>query len=855
MAQGSVTPVNRLKTFVRNMENFNKYFPQEKVYLHFDNTAYFRGEDIWVKAYVMRDDRGMLTDISKVLYVELLSPTGEVMETKKLHLENGQADTRFRLDSLFYSGFYEVRAYTRYMLNWDERGIFSRVLPVFSAPQKEGDYSRLKIDDITQNGRMPSRRQTSQGEAEDRNRLNVSFFPEGGSLVKGLRSRVAFEVTDREGRFVETSGTIDGDDVHTLRDGRGVFSYIPSDTVSILTLKDTKGKWRKFSLPKALEEGCIMTVEAYQKEHVKVTVCKSAGCTSALALVLVKGGAVEAFDILDFDSEGMASRSFRKSEMSDGVNQIALINDRGDIIADRLVFVYPKNSTDTIAMTVNGNTLSPCGKISIKAKTRPEETFSIAVRDRSGDVNGTYIDAASWMLLSSDLKGYIRHPEYYMEKDDEEHRQAVDLLMMVQGWRRYHLDEMTGRKPFRKSQPVEDGLYLFGRLKQVKKKNSVDNVKLKATLFNGEGASLSGAATTDKEGCYAFKLPDCEGDWTLLMNTQKEDKDTKYHVVIDRNFSPQSEILSYYDIQKIPVKETKKELLDTEDKGIIKADNLIREIKVKGKRRYRSARDSWESEQRGAFAAYVKYDCVKEADAIADRGEDIPDFYTWLAERNSFFGGEDKSAGGGGGGSAIEKTALESMMNIRTSKDEEDLAQLNGMTYKGRPIVWIWNNTFYEISGMNERLGNKFLQGRLNGEVVVYDESINMIPEWLDDYKAVYIAENDIWTHHLLFSELTTYHPVTIFLYSPYRYRTRQRGIRRTVFEGYTPKVEFYSPDYSMMAPMPDFRRTLYWNPNVKTDKNGEACIEFYNNSTCRQLVISAEGITKDGTAILYKQE
>jgi hypothetical protein len=58
--------------------------------------------------------------------------------------------------------------------------------------------------------------------------------------------------------------------------------------------------------------------------------------------------------------------------------------------------------------------------------------------------------------------------------------------------------------------------------------------------------------------------------------------------------------------------------------------------------------------------------------------------------------------------------------------------------------------------------------------------------------------------------------------------------------------------DYSVLPPAQDFRRTLYWNPNVKTSKDGAVKVEFYNNSSCRHLVISAEGITKDGKALVY---
>ena len=52
------TALVRLKTFVRNIDNFNRLFPQEKVYLHLDNTGYYMGDSIWYKAYVIRTDSG-----------------------------------------------------------------------------------------------------------------------------------------------------------------------------------------------------------------------------------------------------------------------------------------------------------------------------------------------------------------------------------------------------------------------------------------------------------------------------------------------------------------------------------------------------------------------------------------------------------------------------------------------------------------------------------------------------------------------------------------------------------------------------------------------------------------------------
>ena len=61
-----------IREMVNRINLFNRYLPQEKVYLHFDNTAYFMGEKMWFKAYVLRSDNHHATDVSRVLYVELL---------------------------------------------------------------------------------------------------------------------------------------------------------------------------------------------------------------------------------------------------------------------------------------------------------------------------------------------------------------------------------------------------------------------------------------------------------------------------------------------------------------------------------------------------------------------------------------------------------------------------------------------------------------------------------------------------------------------------------------------------------------------------------------------------------------
>ena len=80
------------------------------------------------------------------------------------------------------------------------------------------------------------------------------------------------------------------------------------------------------------------------------------------------------------------------------------------------------------------------------------------------------------------------------------------------------------------------------------------------------------------------------------------------------------------------------------------------------------------------------------------------------------------------------------------------------------------------------------------------------------------------------------------------------KGVRKTWLDGYSQVKEFYSPNYGTLPPEPDYRRTLYWNPAVKTDKEGKALIQFYNNSSCKSFNISAETITSQGMIGVLKK-
>ena len=139
-AQQADSLAEQLMTRAIAVRNFGKSLPQEKVYMHLDNTSYYQGDKIWFQCYVVTADKNKPTDLSKTLYVELLNPEGNVIEKHTLPIVDGRCHGDFSLVHLpFHSGFFEVRAYTRYMINFGDETIFSRVFPVFDLPEVEGN--------------------------------------------------------------------------------------------------------------------------------------------------------------------------------------------------------------------------------------------------------------------------------------------------------------------------------------------------------------------------------------------------------------------------------------------------------------------------------------------------------------------------------------------------------------------------------------------------------------------------------------------------------------------------------------------------------------------------------------------
>ena len=828
---------NDISALAKRADMFNQVLSQEKVYLHFDNTGYFEGETIWFKAYLTTSDDNLLGSKSRVLYVELLDPMGNVVRHQKLKIKDGTAHGDFNLTGLPLTGFYEVRAYTRYMLNWGGECLFSRVFPIFTKNKTEGDYSTQTMDATDKMSKMPNyRQQNNQHDDSMQGHASLRFFPEGGELVSGLMSNVAFELT-AEGDSIEKVITLingNGERIRQVNVGhenRGKFTIRPEEDIVAATIKDSKGRERSFSLPERKKSGCAMRVERLNPDTVTIELDATQDLRNQLLGLAVRHhGQVLLCDSFEVTDQTTV-KCVPESSLRTGVNQLTIYNNYGQVLCDRFVFKYPsKDNTREIKVSASKSTLHPHERIDLLLTTlAPNTSFSLSVRDADTQANGTTQDIATWMLLGSDLKGYINNPFYYLESDDSQYRADTDILMLVQGWRAYDMEQADGYRTFNLRHPVEDGLYLMGQLHPYKKKDTVEGVELQTNLLHDDNV-LAGTAVTDKNGYYIFKLPDCQGTWRMRMRTQLDNENKKYHIGINRNFSPSPRMYSTAETRPFTPDKPYTDFTDIDgslfhdNEDSVKSvllDNVIVSAKRPSSRTY-----SWESDADAAKYSYIHYDCAAEADRIADEGRPMPTLVEWLKSKNSLFSGSDNISG------------VSPYRNNRYNFKDD------GPSYANKTVVWIVDNRPMFVTSAPGRYA-----GGNEPENIDYDVR-PPFPGSLDEVRDVYVSDLGRLSP-LIPTDMSGMRWVAVLVYTHGQPATKDKSLRNTYFEGYSVPNKFYVGLYNNFPNSKDFRRTLLWNPDVKTDESGNARVTFYNNSTCKLLQISAEGIDQEGKPLL----
>ena len=505
----NASAASRLDSLAQRLRLFGERIPQEKVYVHMDNTGYFLGDTIWFAAYTRRTNSDRPSKISRVLYVELWNHDGYLVERKLVEMIDGRGRGFFALPDTLYSGYFELRAYTRWQLNWgqtehfhpwtrenyfysramaqdfyrDYEKLYSRVFPVYDKPKVEGDFYK----DMTF---RPLRRYFSS--APPPPELRLSLFPEGGNLVAGVPCRMAFEAATSEGEVRE--GTLvlrtrneqlrikndNGEEVMSVRTehrGRGTFTFTPEDgqNYEVVFTADEKAKRIVVDKEKKNLNQVTQKIKDVQPNGVTVRIRRDDGKLIAdirvcgvteqqtLGVTVMHQGVLEFFQALESSETQL---QLPDSILAAGVNQLTVFDDQGHVYADRLFFVTkPELMKPTLAINGIKDQYEPFEEVRLEIQSESIGTgdsvatptvISMAVRDAvHTDITFDSGNIMTEMLLASEIKGFVPQPEWFFESDDEEHRRGLDLLMMTQGWRRFNWQEMAVKDAFELTHPAE----------------------------------------------------------------------------------------------------------------------------------------------------------------------------------------------------------------------------------------------------------------------------------------------------------------------------------------------------------------------------------------------------------------
>ncbi|MBP5637736.1 MAG: hypothetical protein J6X25_09540 [Bacteroidales bacterium] len=412
-------------SLLMRFEAFSAWCSPEKVYLHYDRSCYTAGETIWFRGWVQEASERSLLPPSNFLYAELLDQSGEVVVRVKIKRTNDAFPGHIDIPDDLETGFYTIRGYTLWQLNSPDDYLFNDRIRIIGGKKGE-DTPESSSSDIA-----------------------ISFWPESGRYFAGQSSVIVFKVVDSLGRSVEFSGHLVSDEGETLEqvstayDGMGAISFLPqkAKTYSIM---DASGK--KYPLPPPSEEGALLQLHIRQGRYY----ISALGYGGGTASLLVRDAA-ELRPISNIHLDGKVSTFLiEKSFFRPGINHFLIVDSRGQILAERLFFV---RDDETPLCKLDMTTFLPTPRALTKAVVslnKPDGTpldgnCSVSVV-RGALKNWQQSDGiASYMGLSSELKGRINKPYYYFDPEipEDERDAALDLLMMIQGWRYYDLEKIA----------------------------------------------------------------------------------------------------------------------------------------------------------------------------------------------------------------------------------------------------------------------------------------------------------------------------------------------------------------------------------------------------------------------------
>ncbi len=486
-------------------EHVSEVAPQ-KLFLHTDKSNYQAGETIWFKAYLVNGITHQ-PDLSEAnIHVEVLDYQGQPVTGLVLMPENGSASGEIALDSDLPDGNYFIRAFTDWMLNAGEDFLFRQDFYLENpnyANRIENSSRRFN-----QNFNRDLERQQQQ--------FSMGLFPEGGTLVAGVSTRIAVKLTDATGRGIKANGEIkdsQGNPVVTFKTneaGLGVFDLEPESGMRYIAEARIAGQRPvQADLPRAVTEGFGLRVDILDGETLQLTVhyVSEQSSTGKCALLGHTRGQANFF-LTDVGVNGNMTIRLPLSDFPTGITHFTLFSEDARPLAERLVFINHDDQAyfDMRAQALRTGDASALN-IDLLASDQMgiplEGDFSVSVQFGNIAERSYRDNIFSYLFLSSDLKGMVQDPALYFDYTQESVEEAVDLLMLTHGWRRFSWSQvMSGHDPVMAHTPVY-GTSLRGQLVVPDEHQGVRNAEV--TMRLAEDRSKVYTTRTNERGVFTFE--------------------------------------------------------------------------------------------------------------------------------------------------------------------------------------------------------------------------------------------------------------------------------------------------------------------------------------------------------------
>ncbi|TAJ10437.1 hypothetical protein DMA11_19020 [Marinilabiliaceae bacterium JC017] len=879
---------------------FNLQNPAEKIYLHTDKTFYKPGDDIWFCAYLQDGTTLKASETSSIVYVELIDPKGSVMEKRMLEAKGGKSPGQFLLPEEAPGGLYKLKAYTKWMLNFGEKMIFEKKLQVqkIITPNLLStlDFEReaygagdtvtatLELRDLENNpltnkqltytvrihGKqhtkdiastnteghatirfvLPENLNTADGvlnvafqhkghnESVSRaipivlNKIEVQFFPEGGNAVETFPCLMAFKALNEFGKPADVEGEIinsKGRVITTFKSyhqGMGAFRFVPvsNQTYRARILKP-QGISRLYPLTGIKSEGSML----HLKERTDNTFLFSiySNVSETIHMVVQMRGKILYDDTFNLKKgENKQTVSIIQENLC-GVAQVTLFDDFENPIAERLLFLFPENDLK-IDISTNKSSYAPREKVKMDIEVSDnngnpvEGNFSLAV------VNDKIITFAddkqdnilSSLLLSSDVKGEIYEPSFYFDKTEPKATQALDYLLLTQGWRRFAWSEV-----------------LHPKVKQLENPEHHDKILGQVVNSRGQGVKARVVVIDDANKKIA-KLTTTDGGRFSVTNISSFRYLQIYAKALDRKSKKIKIRLNTYS-QGNKAQGNMSRL----DHRSIKVNPLLVETKKVANSLSMQPED--ETSNIPAPAVIEELEIIEDDEDFEYTEIEMSEDDVELDEVITIaYGVSQRSQLTGSVTTVQSNDIFQNNMNVSDALQGRVaglMVQNNTGQAGGSPSVMIRgtaslsnSNPLYIVDGIPVTDVNNIDPNTV--------ERIDVLKN------AVGTAVYGIRGANGVIS-ITTKKGYSLY-YRPRKYSRRVAFNKLYNSRVFLPVKEFYIPPYerkdTVIAAI-DNRETIYWNPEVVTNKKGKATVEFYNSDEVTTFRTIVEGVGKNG--------